>query len=86
MMKALQHAIAAAAMLLMTACGGSSSVESVAETETQQQREDRIASSSIDGLMGFMRGLIGAPADEAEPRPVGGVTPPTSETAEPQSL
>jgi outer membrane biogenesis lipoprotein LolB len=81
-MKAFKHAIAAAAALLLAACGGSSSDQ---PAETQQQREDRVAASSIDGLMSFTRGLVGAPA-EAEPRPVGGISPPASETAEPQPL
>jgi hypothetical protein len=83
-MKPLKLAvIMAAATLLLAGCGGSSNEETV---ETPQQREDRAASSSIDGLISFLKGLIGAPSEQAEPRPVGGITPPVSESSEPQVL
>jgi nitrous oxide reductase accessory protein NosL len=73
---------ALAAALLLAACGSSDD----GPTETAQQREDRTASASIEGLMALMRGLVSAPSEQAEPRAVDGITPPASDTAEPQPL
>ena len=75
--------ITAGAALVLAACGGAADSGPV---ETQQQREDRLASSSLEGLINFMRGLVSAPNDQAQPRPIDGITPPTSDTAEPASL
>lgn len=73
---------AAAAALLLAACGSSDD----GPTESAQQQEDRIASASIEGFFAFVRTLASALSDSAEPRPIDGITPPTSETAEPQAL
>lgn len=76
---------AAAAALLLAACGGGS--YSSPPEEPLQQREDRAASASVEGLMAFVRGLVGGgERNEAEPRPVDGITPPVSDSAEPQPL
>jgi hypothetical protein len=73
---------AAAASLLLAACGGGSG-----PSLTPQQVEDRRASASIDGLLGFARLQIAqATAEDSEPRPVDGIAPPTSETDEPRPL
>ena len=75
---------AAAAALLLAACGGSSSTGTA---DSQLQREDREASMSIDGLMGFAKAQIASStSDTAPPRDVSGITPPTSDTAEPLPL
>jgi major membrane immunogen (membrane-anchored lipoprotein) len=73
---------ALAAALLLAACGSSDD----GPTETAQQREDRTASASIEGLMAFMRTLTAVSSEQAEPRPVDGITPPASDAAEPQPL
>jgi hypothetical protein len=78
-------ACAGATALLLAACGGGSSYSP--PEEPLQQREDRAASASVEGLMAFVRALVGGgERNEAEPRPVDGITPPASDTAEPQPL
>jgi hypothetical protein len=72
------------AALLLAACGGGGDG---APVESPLQAEDRRASASIGGLIGFAQALIAqATSDTAEARPVDGITPPTSETDEPQPL
>jgi hypothetical protein len=76
---------AAATALLLAGCGGGSSGAGTAES--QIQREDRDASMSIDGLIGFAKAQIASStSDSAPPRELGGIDPPTSETAEPLPL
>lgn len=82
--------LAATTAMSLAACGGSSyeapAPQPPTVMETPQQREDRAASASIDGLIAFMMGLVGASTSDAEPRPIDGITPPVSDTAEPQAL
>lgn len=73
---------AAAAALTLSACGGSGG-----DGLTELQREDRTASASVVGLIAFARGMIATMTGETnEPRPVDGITPPTSDTDEPAVL
>lgn len=79
-------ALAAPVIALLAACG---SAAYEAPAETAQQREDRLASATPGGLFGFVRGLAATPdsaADQAEPRALDGITPPSSETDEPLPL
>lgn len=88
-MKPMRLVLAATLALLLAACGGSSyeaPPPPPTVMETPQQREDRAASASIDGLIAFMMGLVGSASADAEPRPIDGITPPASDTAEPQTL
>lgn len=77
---------AAAATLLLAACGGGGGSSTPEMSETQMQREDREASASVDGLIGFMKGQLTSSSDQADPRPVSGINPPASDSAEPQAL
>jgi hypothetical protein len=55
--------------------------------ESQMQREDREASASIAGLIAFAKvQLASFTSDAAEPRAITGISPPISETAEPEPL
>jgi hypothetical protein len=76
---------AAAATLLLVACSGGSSGPDM--SESQMQREDREASATIAGLIGFAKAQIATfTSDTAQPRAIGAINPPTSETAEPAPL
>jgi hypothetical protein len=78
---------AGAAALLVSACGGSDDSAPPAVMEPQMQREDREASTTIAGLIAFAKAQLASfTSDAAEPRAVGGINPPTSETAEPLPL
>jgi hypothetical protein len=67
---------------LLAACGGGSG-----PAEAPQLAEDRSASASVAGLIGFARAQIDrATSDTAEPRAIDGITPPISDTDEPQPL
>jgi len=92
-MRTIRLSISSAALvaLLLTACGGSDDSAPVASApqagSTVEQREDAAASASIGGLVAFLRAQIGtATSESTEPRNVGGVVPPTTDTAEPVPL
>lgn len=54
---------------------------------TELQREDRAASTSVAGLIAFANGVIAMLTSETnEPRPIDGITPPTTDTDEPVGL
>jgi hypothetical protein len=73
----------AAAAVLLAACGGGSG----GSAESLQQVEDRSASATVAGLLGFAKAQIAqATSETAEPRPIDGITPPTSDADEPQPL
>jgi len=74
------------AALLLAGCGGSSPETEVPQ-ESQMQREDRTASATIAGLIGFAKAQIASfTSDTAGPRDVSGINPPTTETEEPAPL
>jgi len=76
---------AAAAALILAACGGGSSNNQM--VENPQVVEDRAASTSIEGLIGFAKAQIATlTSDGIEPRSIDGITPPASDTAEPQPI
>jgi len=76
--------IATACVTGLNACGGGSGSND--DRLTQQERED-VAASSWPGMLVFAEAQINAmTSDSAEPRPIAGIAPPLSETAEPAPL
>ena len=83
-------AAACATAMLIASCGSSSDDSmpppAPAPVDTMAQ-EDAAASASVAGLIAFIQGLIASlTSDTNEPRNVGGITPPVTETAEPASI
>jgi len=81
---------AALAATLLAACGGSDYTQPAAAPPppsnglTQMQREDRDASASVPGLLALASAMLASMTGESgEPRAIDGITPPTSESAEP---
>ena len=81
-------AMAVASTLLIVACGGSDySPPPPQDTRTAEQREDDAASANVMGLISFvMAQIASATADSTEPRNVGGINAPASETDEPLAI
>ena len=87
----IRSAMAAAlAATLLAACGGSDYTPPAAAPPppsnglTQMQREDRDASASVPGLLALASAMLASmTGDSGEPRAIDGITPPTSESAEP---
>lgn len=77
--------IAGACLAGLVACGGGSG--GTDDLLAQQQREDSAASASVAGLLAFAGTMLaGSTADTNDPRPIDGITPPTSESDEPAAL
>ncbi|MFZ5539219.1 MAG: hypothetical protein ACOY5V_05710 [Pseudomonadota bacterium] len=73
---------AAAAALALAACGGGGG-----DGLTELQREDRVASASVAGLIAFASGMVAMLTGETgEPRTIDGIAPPTTDTDEPVAL
>ena len=89
----IRSAVAAAlAATLLAACGGGDYVQPAAAPPppsnglTQMQREDRDASASVPGLLALATAMLASMTGESgEPRAIDGITPPTSESAEPSA-
>ena len=80
---------ACAAAMLIASCGSSSddSMPPPAPAVDTMAQEDAAASASVAGLIAFIQGLIASlTSDTNEPRNVGGITPPVTETAEPAAI
>lgn len=79
--------------LLVAGCGSSSDDSSPPPTipnpppvDTMAQ-EDAAASASVAGFIAFIQAMIASLTLESnEPRNVGGITPPVTETAEPTTI
>jgi hypothetical protein len=80
MKKTLLAATIAAAVL--GACGGGDD-NSPPPATTQVPAS---ASQSVDGFIGYLRQLVASVADMLEPVDTSAVTPPTDDTAEPQTV
>lgn len=83
-------AVACAAVMLIAGCGSSSDDSppppAPPPVDTMAQ-EDAAASASVAGFIAFIQGLIASLSlDTNEPRNVGGITPPVTETAEPAAI
>jgi len=81
------------AATLLAACGGSDYTPPAAAPAppsdglAQMQREDRDASTSVPGLLALATALLTSMTGESgEPRALDGITPSTSESAEPSAL
>ena len=70
-----------AAMALVSACGGDDFRSAPATSEVPDS-----ASQSIDGFIAYLRELVVASAETLEPVDTSGVTGPTDETSEPQTV
>jgi len=69
-----------ALVALAAGCGSS---HNNGDAGPAQQQEDAAASGSVAGLVGFAQSQIArADAEVSEPRPIGGINPPVSETDE----
>ena len=79
MKKTILAAVAAASLL--TACGGSDDAPPPATSQVPAS-----ASQSVDGFIGYLKQLVASVADMLEPVDTSAVTPPTDETAEPQTV
>lgn len=82
-------AAAFAVVLLTVSCGSSSNDSGPPPTAPppSQAQEDAAASGSVAGFIAFIQTLIATMTlDTNEPRDVGGITPPVTETAEPTAI
>ena len=79
MKKTLLAAAIAAAVL--GACGGDNNPPPAPTSEVPAS-----ASQSVDGFIGYLRQLVVSMADMLEPVDTSAVTPPTDDTAEPQTV
>jgi hypothetical protein len=69
-----------AAALALAACGGGDGL-------TELQREDRAASATVAGLIAVASNMIATQTSDASgPRPIDGISPPTTEVDEPVPL
>jgi hypothetical protein len=79
--------LATVCLVGLAACGGSGGDSGPNAGLTPEQIEDRDASASIEGLLGFARNqLARADADSAEPRPLDGLALPENDSADPMAL
>lgn len=82
-------AVACAVVMLAAGCGSSSddSGPLPPAPPPSMAQEDSAASSSVAGFIAFIQTLIAAMTLETnEPRNIGGITPPVTDTAEPTSI
>ena len=88
-------AAACAVVMLTVSCGSSSDDSTPPQTITvpppapvdPMAQEDAAASASVAGFIAFIQTLIASlTLDTNEPRNIGGVTPPVTETTEPSAI
>ena len=78
-------AAALTVVMLAVSCGSSSDDSTPPPDPTAQQ--DAAASASVAGFIAFIQTLIATMTLETnEPRNIGGITPPVTETAEPTAI
>ena len=92
-MKSLRLTTLAACVAVMLAAGCGSSNDDppppppAAPPIDTMAQEDAAASASVSGLIAFIQGLIASLTVETnEPRNIGGITPPVTETSEPTAI
>jgi hypothetical protein len=81
MKKTALAAICAASVLV--ACGGGGGDDSAPPATTQVPAS---ASGSVDGFISYLRTLVASMADMLEPVETSAVSPPSDDTAEPQTV
>ena len=85
-------AVACVVTMLAAGCGGSSYDDPVPAPSAPppadpMAQEDAAASASVAGLIAFIQTVLASLTQETnEPRNIGGITPPVSDTAEPTSI
>lgn len=80
-------AAACAAVLLIASCGSSNDDSPSPPPPDEMAQEDAAASASVAGFIAFIQVLIATMTlDTNEPRNIGAITPPLSETAEPAAI
>ena len=88
----LRTVAAACVTVMLTASCGSSSDDPAPPSPAPapidpMAQEDAAASSSVAGLIAFIQAMIASlTLDTNEPRNIGGITPPVTETAEPTAI
>lgn len=90
----LKTLVAACAVVMLTVSCGSSSDDSTPPPTIPtpppvdvMAQEDAAASASVAGFISFIQSLIASlTLDTNEPRNIGGITPPVTETAEPTAI
>lgn len=79
-------AVAVTLVMLMASCGSSNDDSAPPPVDTMAQ-EDAAASGSVAGFIAFIQAMIASLTLESnEPRNIGGITPPLTETAEPTAI
>jgi len=74
-------------LLLIAGCGSSSDSAAPPPAVDTMAQEDSAASSSVAGFIAFIQTMIASMTLESnEPRNIGGITPPLTETAEPTAI
>lgn len=71
--------VVAAALSACGGGGGSSNPPATSEVPNS-------ASQSVGGFIAYLRDLVASSADQLEPVDISGVTPPTTDTAEPEAV
>lgn len=83
-------AAAVTLVMLMASCGssnGDSAPPPAPPPVDTMAQEDAAASASVAGFIAFIQALITSLTLESnEPRNIGGITPPVTETAEPSAI
>ena len=84
-------AAACATVLLLASCGSSSDDSAPPPTQPlpppSMALDDANASASVAGFIAFIQAMIASMTLETnEPRNIGGITPPVTETAEPTAI
>lgn len=81
--KRLLMVMCAAGSMALSACGGGDDGPAPVPPTTEVPAS---ASASVDGFISYLKTLVVASADTLEPVDVSAVTPPASETDEPQTV
>jgi hypothetical protein len=83
-------AAAVTLVMLMASCGssnGDSAPPPAPPPVDTMAQEDAAASASVAGFIAFIQTLVASLTLESnEPRNIGGITPPVTETAEPSAI
>ena len=83
----LKKFVAASAIVMLTASCGSSSDDSPPPPVDTMAQQDATASASVAGFIAFIQAMIASLTQETnEPRNIGGITAPATETAEPTTI
>jgi hypothetical protein len=77
-----------ATLALLAACGGGGSgmPADTSQATSPLDQVSRSASQSVSGMTGYLKALDAFAPDNREPVDLGGFTPPTSDTSEPDPV